>query len=240
MEDCRMESSELTLGKLIKESKDVREVKRALSVKLVQSGMEGQSVSEMMKVSEQYVSKWKTNYSSEGAKGLLLGYQGSSNYLNESERNEIVSWISKQTQVSVETLQNHLEANYGVVYRSRESYYELLKAGGMSYHKSEKVNPKRDEKVIKEKREAIQKELAKRSEEIATGELMVLIEDEVHLLWRDVCGYVWGQNGDKIEVSMTNEKERQTYYGAVNLFSHQFHLKLLPKGDGECTVTYVE
>jgi len=38
----------------------------------------------------------------------------------------------------VEALRDYIEEQYGVVYRSKQSYYELLEAGGMSYHRSEK------------------------------------------------------------------------------------------------------
>jgi hypothetical protein len=42
-----------------------------------------------------------------------------------------------------------------VVYRSKQSYYQLLEAGGMSYHRSEKANPKRDEAQVLARREEI-------------------------------------------------------------------------------------
>lgn len=50
---------------------------------------------------------------------------------------------------------------------------------------------------------------------------------------------VWGQRNASIEVPMTNERERQTYYGAVNLLTHEFHLKAFAAGKGECTVAYL-
>lgn len=50
---------------------------------------------------------------------------------------------------------------------------------------------------------------------------------------------VWGKRNRPIEVFMTNQRERQTYYGAVNLFTHEFHLKALAAGKGECTVAYL-
>src|SRR5438128_971294 len=50
---------------------------------------------------------------------------------------------------------------------------------------------------------------------------------------------VWGQRNTNIEVPMTNERERQTYYGAVNLLTHQFHLQAFPAGKGEHTVAYL-
>ena len=45
------------------------------------------------------------------------------------------------------------------------------------------------------------------------------MSDECHLVWGDTCGYVWGKTQERIEVPMTNERERQTYYGALDYFS---------------------
>ncbi len=76
-------------------------------------------------------------------------------------------------------------------------------------------------------------------EEIERGEMVVLLEDECHLLWGDCCGYVWGKRGAAIEVLMTNERERQSYYGAVNLVTKEFHLQACSGGNGENTVAYL-
>lgn len=72
------------------------------------------------------------------------------------------------------------------------------------------------------------------------GEMVVLLEDECHLLWGDVCGYVWGPRGVALEVEMTNQKQRQTYYGAVNFLSRQLHLKAFPAGNSQHTRAYLE
>jgi len=36
--------------------------------------------------------------------------------------------------------------------------------------------------------------------------------DECHLLWGDLCGYVWGKTNERIEVDMTNYRNKQTYF----------------------------
>jgi transposase len=76
-------------------------------------------------------------------------------------------------------------------------------------------------------------------EEIEKGEMVVLLEDECHLLWGDGCGYVWGKCGAAIEVLMTNERERQSYYGAVNLLTKEFHMQAYSGGNGANTVAYL-
>ncbi len=146
-----------SLDEIINGSLDVREVKRALSVKMVESGLTPAAVSALLNVSLQYVSKWKVKYEAEGAASVLLGYKGSDSYLREAEHEAVVSWIAGHETLSVEEVRDHVEAIYGVVYQSKQSYYDLLGAGGMSYHQSEKQNPKRDEAQVQTRREEIKK-----------------------------------------------------------------------------------
>lgn len=129
---------------------------------------------------------------------------------------------------------------YQVVYKSKQSYYDLLKEGGLSWKKTEKVNPKRDEAVVEKKREEIEELLQDRKAEIDSGKLVVLLEDECHLLWGDIIGYVWGKRNKKVEVPIKNEKERQTYYGAVDYFTGELFLKAYPSGNGTNTVSFVK
>lgn len=82
--------------------------------------------------------------------------------------------------------------------------------------------------------------MAQHQSEIEQGEIVVLFEDECHLLWGDVCGLAWGKRNQPIEIPITNQKSRQTYYGAVNFLTQQFHLKCFSAGNGENTVAYVK
>jgi transposase len=75
---------------------------------------------------------------------------------------------------------------------------------------------------------------------IAKGELVVLFEDECHLLWGDVCGYGWGKTSERLEIPMTNERKKQTYYGVVNLQSQECLIQLYDKGNSESTIAFLE
>jgi len=146
-----------SLAELIEETKEARELKRALSVKMVLSGIAVAQVGELLHVTPQYVRKWKGRYETEGVDALRLGYRGSESYLSVEHRQEIEEWIGAHETVTVEEMRDYIEEHYGVVYQSKQSYYELLEAGGMSYHRSEKGNPKRDEAQVLERREEIKK-----------------------------------------------------------------------------------
>jgi hypothetical protein len=44
----------------------------------------------------------------------------------------------------------------------------------------------------------------------------------------------------RIEVPITNEKDRQTYLGALNYQSKEFHVQSHPSGDGKSTVKFIK
>jgi len=145
------------LDEIINEATDAREVKRAVSVKMGRQGFRSAQICQVLNISPQYVSKWKGQYEAEGAVSLRLGYRGSESDLSEKQRAEITQWLEGRETLTVEAVRDYVEEHYGVVYQSKQSYYELLEAGGMSYHRSEPVNPKRDEGQGLVRREEIKK-----------------------------------------------------------------------------------
>jgi len=64
--------------------------------------------------------------------------------------------------------------------------------------------------------------------------------DECHLLWGDAVGDVWGPKGARIELPITNERTRQTSYGALNLLSGNALSVPAEAGNGEQTVTFLK
>jgi hypothetical protein len=70
-------------------------------------------------------------------------------------------------------------------------------------------------------------------EEIETGFLRVLLLDECHLLWGDLSGYVWGKTDQEVTVSVINERDKQTYYGAVDYIEGKLLLKAYNAGNSD-------
>ena len=145
------------LAKLIEETTDVRELKRALSVKLGEEGMATEAIGAVLQVTPRVVRKWRKRYEREGVEGLQVRYRGSESYLSVEQRQEIEEWLGAQETITVEEVRDEIEARYGVVYQSKQSYYDLLEASGLSYHRTEKGNPNRNEAQVLERREEIKK-----------------------------------------------------------------------------------
>ena len=76
------------------------------------------------------MSKWKGVYDTEGVAALELRYRGSESYLSAEQQREIAEWIGSHETLTVAEVRDYVEASYGVRYRSKQSYYTLLEAGG--------------------------------------------------------------------------------------------------------------
>ena len=67
----------------------------------------------------------------------------------------------------------------------------------------------------------------------------MLLVDECHLLWGDARGYVWGPKDQRLVIPIENIRERQTYYGALNLLTGQTAMWEAAKGNMEQTVGFL-
>jgi putative transposase len=229
----------LTLEEII-DFPEGRETKRAIAVKMIIQGFEVKDICSLLGVSDSFVSKWKIIYENEGASALRLNYKGRTGFLTEFQRDEIFFYLKDKPHYTVEELRDLIELRYDVVYQSKQSYYDILKEAGLSWHKTEAVNPKRDEAKVLLKREEIKEKLEEHQEEIKEGQAIVFAEDESHLLAGDTTGYVWGQRNETIEVPIKNIKDRQTYYGALNLHNKDFFVTPSDSGNGENTVLFIQ
>lgn len=229
-----------SLNTLIKSNPDPRELKRALAVKMAIEGEPPKKVAQLLSVSQYFVADWKKAFKISGIDGLRLGYQGKKKYLTDEQIAETMEWLTQKKYWHLDELVNHLEEKYNVIYKSKQSYYDLFSTAQISWKRSQKTNPKFDEELVKKKREEINIFLAQNQAQIESEEIVVLFIDECHLLSGDVCGYVWGRTDMRIEVPLKNEKERQTYFGALNYQTKEFTIKGYPAGNGESTVEFVK
>ena len=72
------------------------------------------------------------------------------------------------------------------------------------------------------------------------GSVVVLYLDECHLIWDDARGHGWAPSNQRIDVPMTNFRERQTYYGAIDPVSGTVHVIPADTANGNWTMIFVE
>ena len=59
-------------------------------------------------------------------------------------------------------------------------------------------------------------------------------------MWGDTLGYVWGRRNERLEIPIKNVKQRQTYYGVMNLYNQEFIVTPYERGNGESTVSFLK
>ena len=104
--------------------------------------------------------------------------------------------MPSQEQWRIPDLQIHIEKKYGVVYESLQTYYNLFQEAKISWKKNQKKNPRKDDKLVEEKKQEIKDFLEKRRQDIQAGKLAVFMIDECHLVSGDIIGYAWGPTND--------------------------------------------
>ncbi len=170
------------LEEFIKNAKDARELKRAMAVKMSLQSKSYSEIEELLKVSSSFISKWKSEVLFKGVESLKLQYKGGKGYLNQGQKEEVITWLQEQNNWSIDLLSDHLKNSYDIVFQSPQSYYTLLKEAKISWKKTQKKNPVKDDKLVEEKKQEIQEKLEDLRPKIEAVSFAVFMIDECHLL----------------------------------------------------------
>lgn len=139
------------LQQFIATTHDARELKRAIVVQMRQQGYSYAEIGSLLQVSESFIVKWQRLFQSQGVEGLKLGYWGTQGYLQPSDKQAVMEWLQQQNTCQLEELVTHIEVTYGVVFQSKQSYYDLLHQGGLSWKKTQARRPQKDEAQVAQK-----------------------------------------------------------------------------------------
>ena len=145
------------LKTFIHTTRDSRELKRALAVQNTLEGRPWKGVAQELGVGRAFIGKWRQRYERHGVDGLQLGYRPWAGYWDEMKQQAIVTWIQEQAHWDIRRIAQEVERRYGVIYKSKQSYYALLNRAKMSWKKTQKRNPSADPGQVTAKRDEIQK-----------------------------------------------------------------------------------
>ena len=67
-----------------------------------------------------------------------------------------------------------------------------------------------------------------------------MLRKEVHLLYGDLISHGWGNSQDRLNIPIDNEKNRQTYYGALDLVNQELIVRAYEAGNGDSTVNFIQ
>lgn len=108
-------------------------------------------IRDVLQVSVGFISKYKQLFKQQGMSGLTLKYQGSTSYLEANARLKVLKWLKQKNYWNLAELKQHVLDDYSVVFASAQSYYDLFKAAGISWKKTQKCNPKLEPESVEKK-----------------------------------------------------------------------------------------
>ncbi|MEB3830096.1 winged helix-turn-helix domain-containing protein [Phormidium sp. CCY1219] len=129
---------------------------------------------------------------------------------------------------------------YDAVFKSRGSYYNILKSARITWQKANQKHPRQDPEQVRARNQEIADLLEELKPQIESGELAVYSVNECHLLGDDGVGYLWADKKDRGFVDIPNQRDRQTYYKALNLLTNNFIVSPYEGGNGKNTVKFLE
>lgn len=130
----------------------------------------------------------------------------------------------------VPQLKTYIQATFGVVYESIQSYHFLLKFSSLSFKYPAKFSVGRDEESILLRMVAIRQEVKVYLQDPAWE---VFASDETRMMLEAITRRAWLKRGEKTVVKVERSKEYQNYLGFLNQKTFQCHVYEIAWGKQE-------
>jgi putative transposase len=140
------------LTMFLAESRDAREYRRGMAVKLILQGRPYVEIAGLLDVTQGFLSQMKQRYQANGVAGLRLRHQGGKPFLDPTARASVIDWLRTNQTWSLLTLKQYLLETHQVVFQSDQSYYALFAAADIHYKKTQARNPKQNPEQIAAKK----------------------------------------------------------------------------------------
>lgn len=201
---------------------------RAHAVILFSQGRHAPDIASVLLVREDTVRLWIRAFESERVASVFPHYDDNNNAsrLTRKQREEIKKTLSlppskkgvPATFWSVRALKTYLSARYGVIYESDRSYHHLFELVNFSYKLPDAFDKRRDDALVIKRMKEIRAEMA------TLKDYEVFAADESSIMWQTELRRAWLKKGEKTILKVDRTKQRQNYFGALNLGSHKHHL----------------
>ncbi len=167
-------------------------------------------------------------FEEERVTSIFPHYEGNENasLFTKKQREEIAKTLKKPPSKqgipasfwSIAALKTYLSATYGVVYESDRSYHHLFELVNFSYKLPDAFDQRRDDALVIKRMKEIRSEIAH------LKGYEIFVADESSIVWETELRRAWLKKGEKTILKVNRTKQRQNYFGALNLRSHRHHL----------------
>lgn len=203
---------------------------RSHAVLLSTDGESVPRIGKILRRPENTVRSWLQGFERERISSLFPRYEGNTNAgkLTKEQKEEIAETLSKPPSKkgipasfwSVKALKTYLKASYGVEYESDRSYHHIFEIAKFTYKLPETLDKRRNDALVEIRMVEIRKELEAHS----GAEWVCFAADESSIVWETEIRRAWLKKGEKTILKADRTKQRQNYFGALNLKTGQHTL----------------
>lgn len=208
---------------------------KAQAVLMRSRRMKFTDIAEVVGRSERSVGTWLHDWEIQRMASLFTGHTENENAgkLTREQKEEIKNVLSKppsdqtipKSFWDVPSLKRYVEATFGVVYESVQSYHFLLRFSNLSFKYPDAFDRRRDETQITERMKEIHREIKPFLRD-PTWEVFAV--DEVRIELEALTRRAWLKRGQRTVVKVERKREAQNYIGFLNQKNGQCHLYELP------------
>jgi transposase len=197
---------------------------KAEAVLLAAEGVDAAIVARFTDREPSTVEEWIRGWEKTRLASVVTGHVGNLNAskLTEAQRAEAAAHLARPPTGDagvpaafwdVPKLAGWLSTRFGVVYESPSSYHFLLRFAGLTFHKPEAFDKRRDDAPVASRMEEIRAEVSPLA---ADPEWEVFAADEVRLGQEADIRRAWIPKGEKTAVKVERRRDAQSYIGFLN------------------------
>lgn len=193
--------------------------------------------------SERTVERWLGDFDQRRMSSIFSGKacNENSSKLTKAQKLEIKQVIGQPPDKNgipkefwnVPKLKDYVSAQFGVVYESDISYHYLLRFAGLDLKYPDKLSPRRNDKVIKNRMKEIKKEI---KPTLKSPEWVVLTSDETRLQLEAEIRRAWLVKGKRTIVKTEQSKEHQNYLGFLDQKTGECQIFPIDRGNQTETI----
>jgi hypothetical protein len=199
----------------------IRNKSQAVIMRL--KGLKPNEISEFLFYSARTISRWLQDFYARRMASIFSGLvdNENANKLTREQKNEIAE-ILKQPPSDfglpkgfwdVPNLRSYVEARFGVVYESVQTYHYLLRFSDLSFKYPDTFSIRRDEIMIKKRIAEIRQEI---QPYLSDPKWEVLAADEVRIVLEAITRKAWLPKGERTVIKVNQTNEYQSYFGALS------------------------
>ena len=199
----------------------IRYKSQAISMRA--QGLQISQISDALFKNERTIRRWIKDFCEFRMASIFSGHIGNENAskLTRDQKEEAKAALERLPSEygipkefwNVPHLKSYIEATFGVVYESPQSYHFLLRFCDLNFKYPDTFSYRRNEKLIENRMKEIREEIKPL---LKDSEWEVFAADEVRMVLEALTRRAWLRKGERTILKVKNSREYQSYFGALN------------------------